>query len=61
MLQDRMSASTASRKVGYESISQFSREFKRLFGRTPMSEVAEMKHLLIEMPPEFSTKYITVN
>jgi AraC-like DNA-binding protein len=56
-----MSASTASRKVGYESISQFSREFKRLFGRTPMSEVAEMKHSLIEMPPELSTKYITVN
>lgn len=61
MLQDSMSASTASRKVGYESISQFSREFKRLFGRTPMSEVAEMKHSLIEMPPENSAKYITVN
>lgn len=61
MLQDGVSASIASRKVGYESISQFSREFKRFFGRTPMSEVAEMKHSLIEMPPENSAKYVTVN
>lgn len=61
MLQDGMSASTASRKVGYESISQFSREFKRFFGRTPMDEVAEMKHSFIEMPSESSAKYVTVN
>ncbi|WP_047541794.1 AraC family transcriptional regulator [Methylotenera versatilis] len=61
MMQDGMSASTASRKVGYESISQFSREFKRFFGRTPMNEVAEMKHSLIEMPSENSAKYVTVN
>lgn len=61
MMQDGMSASTASRKVGYVSISQFSREFKRFFGRTPMNEVAEMKHSLIEMPSENSAKYVTVN
>jgi AraC-like DNA-binding protein len=61
MLQDGMSASTASRKVGYESISQFSREFKRFFGRTPMDEVAEMKVSLIAMPSENSAKYVTVN
>ena len=61
MLQDNMSASTASRKVGYESISQFSREFKRFFGRTPMDEITEMKNLLIEMPAEKSPKYVTVN
>ncbi len=61
MLQDGMSASTASKKVGYESISQFSREFKRFFGRTPMDEVTEMKQSLIAMPSEHSAKYITVN
>lgn len=61
MMQDGMSASTASRKVGYESISQFSREFKRFFGRTPMNEVAQMKYSLIEMPSENSAKYVTVN
>jgi len=61
MLQDGMSASTASRKVGYESISQFSREFKRFFGRTPMNEVVEMKYSLIEIPSESPAKYVTVN
>jgi AraC-like DNA-binding protein len=29
--------------VGYESASQFSREFKRLFGSSPHEEVARMK------------------
>jgi AraC-like DNA-binding protein len=61
MVQDGMSASTASRTVGYESISQFSREFKRFFGRTPMEELAEMKSSLIEMPSEDSAVYVTVN
>lgn len=36
MLLDGANVSTASRKVGYESASQFSREFKRFFGRSPM-------------------------
>jgi AraC-like DNA-binding protein len=38
MIQDGVSASRASSRVGYESPSQFSREFKRLFGRTPVEE-----------------------
>ncbi len=38
MIQDGLSASRASSRVGYESASQFSREFKRLFGRTPVEE-----------------------
>jgi AraC-like DNA-binding protein len=38
MIQDGVSASRASNRVGYESASQFSREFKRLFGRTPVEE-----------------------
>jgi len=38
MIQDGVSASRASSRVGYESASQFSREFKRLFGRTPVEE-----------------------
>ena len=38
MIQDGVSASRASSRVGYESASQFSREFKRLFGRTPGEE-----------------------
>lgn len=34
---------TASAKVGYESASQFSREFKRFFGRTQQEEIQWMK------------------
>ena len=43
MLRNNLTASAASARVGYESVSQFSREFKRLFGLTPISEVARMK------------------
>jgi AraC-like DNA-binding protein len=38
IIQDGVSASHASSRVGYESASHFSREFKRLFGRTPVEE-----------------------
>ncbi|SPC05121.1 putative DNA-binding transcriptional regulator (fragment) [Cupriavidus oxalaticus] len=43
MLRNEMSAARASSEVGYESPSQFSREFKRLFGRSPVDEVRRMK------------------
>jgi AraC-like DNA-binding protein len=35
MIHDGMKASAAAMRVGYESASQFSREFKRYFGVTP--------------------------
>jgi AraC-like DNA-binding protein len=38
MVQDGLNASTAAGQVGYESASQFSREFKRYFGRSPTAE-----------------------
>ncbi|MFB5077768.1 AraC family transcriptional regulator [Enterobacter sp. 10-1] len=44
MLRNNLTASAAGVRVGYESISQFSREFKRLFGLTPVREVERMKH-----------------
>ncbi|EUB84686.1 AraC family transcriptional regulator [Pseudomonas sp. GM30] len=43
MLRGAMPAATAAFNVGYESASQFSREFKRFFGRTPLAEIAWMK------------------
>lgn len=46
MVQDGITASTASIRVGYESPSQFSREFKRYFGKPPTEEVESVKHLL---------------
>lgn len=35
IIHDGMKASAAAMRVGYESASQFSREFKRYFGVTP--------------------------
>jgi AraC-like DNA-binding protein len=38
MVRNDVTAAVACAQVGYESSSQFSREFKRLFGRTPVEE-----------------------
>lgn len=43
MLHDGMKASTAAIRVGYESASQFSREFKRYFGVTPGEDTARIR------------------
>jgi AraC-like DNA-binding protein len=43
MLQDSLGASVAAERVGYESPSQFSREFKRLFGVSPVDETQRLK------------------
>jgi len=49
MLREEKTASAACLEVGYESASQFSREFKRFFGRNPSEEVARLKSSF-EMP-----------
>nr|WP_118183718.1 AraC family transcriptional regulator [Paraburkholderia phosphatilytica] len=43
MLREELTADTASHAVGYTSTSQFSREFKRLFGLTPAAETKRMR------------------
>jgi len=60
MVQDGVSAATASHRVGYESPSQFSREFKRFFGRTPAQETAAMKDTLAQLPAQGTPGYVTV-
>jgi AraC-like DNA-binding protein len=60
MVQDGLSATLAANKVGYESASQFSREFKRMFGKSPMEEVSAVRSALITTPSEVAAKYITV-
>jgi len=39
MLNERASATAASARVGYESASQFNREYRRLFGAPPQRDV----------------------
>jgi|SRR5471030_654581 len=43
MLADGLEASAASYKVGYESPSQFSREYSRLFGAPPLRDLARLR------------------
>ncbi|HTH76040.1 MAG TPA: AraC family transcriptional regulator [Trinickia sp.] len=43
MVRRELTAEAASHAVGYTSASQFSREFKRLFGLTPAAEVKRMR------------------
>jgi AraC-like DNA-binding protein len=45
MVQDGLNASEASERVGYNSLSQFSREFKRMFGNSPTEEVARTRSI----------------
>jgi AraC-like DNA-binding protein len=46
MLSDGLEASAAGYKVGYESPSQFSREYSRLFGAPPLRDLARLRKTL---------------
>ncbi|MGO4382355.1 AraC family transcriptional regulator [Pseudoduganella sp. RAF53_2] len=41
-------AATVAFKVGYESPSQFSREYRRLFGASPLQDAEQLRHAVIE-------------
>ncbi len=45
MLAERLDAATAAFQVGYESPSQFSREYNRLFGAPPLRDIANLRQL----------------
>jgi AraC-like DNA-binding protein len=47
MLVDLVDAGTAGYRVGYESESQFSREYSRQFGRAPLRDVSTMRAALL--------------
>jgi AraC-like DNA-binding protein len=59
MLRKGLNVSTASLQVGYESPSQFSREFKRLFGLTPSDEVIRMQQSFALPPPVAASIYVS--
>ncbi|MCU1340765.1 MAG: transcriptional regulator, AraC family [Candidatus Acidoferrum typicum] len=43
MLMDGLDATTAAYEVGYESVSQFSREYSRFFGQPPLRDVKALR------------------
>ncbi|SMG59139.1 AraC family transcriptional regulator [Paraburkholderia susongensis] len=62
MVQDGLNAGAAAARVGYESASQFSREFKRLFGVTPVDEIKRMRAAYdtpAPLPPKPAPRYVT--
>ena len=43
MLSERTSAANAAYRVGYESPSQFSREYSRMFGKSPIRDIERLR------------------
>ncbi|VVD71397.1 AraC family transcriptional regulator [Pandoraea morbifera] len=59
MVRRGMTAEAAGLAVGYGSASQFSREFRRLFGSTPATEARRMRESFA-IPAEFAdTPYVS--
>jgi AraC-like DNA-binding protein len=44
MLTNNLDAASAAFEVGYESASQFNREYRRFFGRPPIRDINELRH-----------------
>ena len=45
MLAERLDAANAAFQVGYESPSQFSREYNRLFGAPPLRDISKLRQM----------------
>jgi AraC-like DNA-binding protein len=45
MLNERLDATNAAFQVGYESPSQFSREYSRQFGAPPLRDITSLRQL----------------
>lgn len=45
MLSENQDASTASFQVGYESPSQFNREYVRLLGTPPLRDITNLRQI----------------
>ena len=54
MLSQAVDAAAAAHAVGYESPSQFSREYRRLFGAPPVRDIAQLKAQWGNAFPDFS-------
>src|SRR5690606_9970663 len=59
MAHNGLTSASASVQVGYESPSQFNREFKRLFGLPPSKEVTRMKEAFAMPAAETNAIYVS--
>lgn len=59
IVREGMTAQAASLAVGYASASQFNREFKRLFGRTPLAEAQRMRENFATPPAQEASVYVS--
>lgn len=51
MLGGGLDAASAAFEVGYESASQFSREYSRFFGKPPIRDVKSLRGAAVEASP----------
>jgi AraC-like DNA-binding protein len=47
MLTERLDAANAAFQVGYESPSQFNREYNRHFGAPPLRDISKLRQLSV--------------
>lgn len=59
MVRQQLTAAAASYAVGYESPSQFTREFKRLFGLPPAEEVKRMQRNFAVPPAQQASVFVS--
>jgi AraC-like DNA-binding protein len=55
MLVEHLDAASAGFEVGYESPSQFSREYNRQFGAPPLRDIKNLRQVSASEPIEFGT------
>jgi transcriptional regulator GlxA family with amidase domain len=57
MLSEMLDAATAGHRVGYESASQFSREYSRMFSAPPLKDIARLRE--IQLVPTFGKEAVS--
>jgi AraC-like DNA-binding protein len=59
MVRSGITAAEAAHRVAYASPTQFSREFKRLFGLSPAKEADRMRRSFAVPPPPARARYVS--
>ena len=47
MIGETLDATTAGSRVGYDDVSHFNRDYKRLFGAPPMRDVERLREVAV--------------